>query len=222
MTHQTALNSLRACLATQRQILQTEAADEVERERLRHALATLTSQMEQLLVTAAEAVKGWPCLRTILVAVDGSEPSERAVRLASRLARELGACLLIAHVANTGLESAPGAALADIVERSALVERGKEILKHARALVPSDVPAEEVLLCGEPAKQLTQTARLHGADLIVIGTHARGRFARLLLGSTAEAVLRSAPCPVLTVGQEGDLSCPSDAKPPPAAAFQTA
>jgi len=42
------------------------------------------------------------------------------------------------------------------------------------------------------------------ADLIVLGTHARGRLARLILGSTAEAVLRAAPCPVLAVGHEAE------------------
>ena len=52
---------------------------------------------------------------------------------------------------------------------------------------------------GEPAAEVIRQARLLGANLIVMGTHGRTGLGRLLMGSVAEAVLRRAPCPVLTL-----------------------
>jgi nucleotide-binding universal stress UspA family protein len=52
---------------------------------------------------------------------------------------------------------------------------------------------------GDPAIQIVEYARLESIDLVVIGTHGRSGVAHLVLGSVAERVVRSAPCPVLTV-----------------------
>lgn len=58
-------------------------------------------------------------------------------------------------------------------------------------------------MSGIPARQISTYARRVGADLIVIGTHGRTGVSRALLGSVAEAVVRHAPCPVLTVPMAG-------------------
>ena len=52
---------------------------------------------------------------------------------------------------------------------------------------------------GEPAAAIVEFARSENVDLIVMGTHGRTGFSRLLMGSVAEAVVRKAPCPVLTL-----------------------
>ena len=66
-----------------------------------------------------------------------------------------------------------------------------------------DVPHQILTHIGEPAGSIPNTAERHAADLIVMATHGRRGFSRILLGSIAEMVLRSAPCPVLCV-RRGD------------------
>ena len=61
------------------------------------------------------------------------------------------------------------------------------------------VPTDFILRTGDPRDMILQTAKEIHADLIVIGTHGRRGISRFLLGSVAEAIVRSAPCPVLTV-----------------------
>jgi nucleotide-binding universal stress UspA family protein len=56
---------------------------------------------------------------------------------------------------------------------------------------------------GDPATEILKYARDHGIDLIICGTHGRSGFDRFALGSVAEAVVRKAPCPVLTVHAPG-------------------
>jgi nucleotide-binding universal stress UspA family protein len=66
----------------------------------------------------------------------------------------------------------------------------------------TDAPRPELelhLLAGPPAKEIVRVARSVGADLVIVGTHGRRGVRRLVLGSVAEEVLRSAPCPVLVV-----------------------
>jgi nucleotide-binding universal stress UspA family protein len=59
-----------------------------------------------------------------------------------------------------------------------------------------------LLETGEPRDLIVQTATKLGADLIVMGTHGRRGFRRLMLGSVAESISRAAPCPVLLVRAE--------------------
>jgi universal stress protein A len=62
-------------------------------------------------------------------------------------------------------------------------------LSHARVL----------LLHGSPAREIIRAAAAENVDLVIVGTHGRGAIVHLLLGSVAERVVRTAPCPVLTV-----------------------
>jgi nucleotide-binding universal stress UspA family protein len=76
-----------------------------------------------------------------------------------------------------------------------------ELRRMLGNVVPTDhnVPFEHRLLVGEPATAIVEDAEKEGADLIVMGTHGRTGLSRLLMGSVAEAVVRRAKCPVLTV-----------------------
>jgi nucleotide-binding universal stress UspA family protein len=78
-------------------------------------------------------------------------------------------------------------------EQSALLERGRTLLEP-RGIDPILVATES-----NPAEGLVDAARVHGADLIVLGHTGSGYVTRALLGSTAENVLRHAPCDVLVV-----------------------
>lgn len=141
-------------------------------------------------------------LKQILVATDFSEPSEVAVNYGRDLARSYGATLHVVHVVENmyvfyGAEV--GFAAAD-VERSieAAVRRD---LDATIAKVGSDAVDVRAVVTrgGNVAHALTEYARNHAVDLIIVGTHGRGAVSRFLMGSVAERVVRSAPCPVLTV-----------------------
>jgi nucleotide-binding universal stress UspA family protein len=136
----------------------------------------------------------------ILVPTDFSKPSDAALAHARRLATNTGATLHLLHVVdNMFLRAVLGdphdyeaAALRQLQER-ALADGKSSVLAVERS--------------DEPADEITSYARTHGIDLIVMGTHGRGRMAHLLLGSVAEKVAQTAPCPVLTMR---DLPCAED------------
>ena len=75
-------------------------------------------------------------------------------------------------------------------------------LLHVTENLDADTPSTVVLLTSDaPATSIVEYAKTHQIDLIVLGTHGRGAVAHLLMGSIAERVVRTAPCPVLTVRQ---------------------
>ena len=129
----------------------------------------------------------------ILVPTDFSRASEAALAHARILAESTGATLHLLHVVNkASLATVP----ADPREyESAAYEQLQQWLS-------SEGP-DGILLVVErsevPADEITRYARAHDIDLIVMGTHGRGRVAHFLLGSVAEKVARTAPCPVLTM-----------------------
>ncbi len=152
----------------------------------------------------------------ILVAVDGGEPSTRALREAIRLATDQQAALSVVHVIDLGVAMAPWAQMAfvnyDSVE-AALRESGTRILDAALAEASTaGVAAESAMLetdVDDLAGELLAQAERWGAGLIVMGTHGRRGLAHLILGSVAEGVVRGASVPVLLVRVPG-----GDAAPP--------
>jgi nucleotide-binding universal stress UspA family protein len=134
-------------------------------------------------------------LRRILHPTDFSASSRHAFDLACSLARDAGAELVVLHVAPP-----PPASVVDGI----VVDLPPGILDEARAQLgrvrPADPRARVAhrLEQGEPATEVLRVAAEVRPDLIVMGTHGRGGLSRLLMGSVAEAVLRRAPCPVLT------------------------
>ncbi|MBV8196649.1 MAG: universal stress protein [Candidatus Eremiobacteraeota bacterium] len=140
--------------------------------------------------------------KEILVAIDGSPPSDGALDLAIELARSLSASLTILHVidpahVSTTIDAA--AATAIDIELEELEEAGRGLLEEATARAKAAGLAETTTMLrdGMPAPTILDTAKRADIALIVLGTHARSGVARLFLGSTAEAVLRQSPVPVL-------------------------
>jgi nucleotide-binding universal stress UspA family protein len=149
-------------------------------------------------------------LKQILVATDFSEPSGVAVSYGRDLARSYGATLHVMHVIEdllTYYGAEVGFALAD-VERNieAAVQRDLDAAISTAEGDPLRVVAA-VERGSNVAHTITEYARVHAVDLIIVGTHGRGAVSRFLMGSVAERVVRSAPCPVLTVrAHEGDFA----------------
>jgi nucleotide-binding universal stress UspA family protein len=143
----------------------------------------------------------------ILVATDFSEPSEAALSYARMLARQFGASFHLLHVLEAGL-TGTFSSEAYIPESPALMNELLQDakLKLARRLLPSDkalYKATKEVIVGRAAKTIVQYAAEQKFDLIVMGTHGRTGFGHFLVGSVAEHVVRSAPCPVLTVHATG-------------------
>ncbi len=138
-------------------------------------------------------------IQRVLIAVDGSEMSTRAVGVGVTLASALGAQVAMVHAVNvTGAVAVEGGPPAAEM-RQILLDDGKGILAQAAKDAPGVAVVHQFLREGAPGAEVCASAREWGADLIVIGTHGRGGLSRLLMGSTAEAVVRHAPCPVLVV-----------------------
>ncbi|HET19206.1 MAG TPA: universal stress protein [Chromatiales bacterium] len=143
--------------------------------------------------------------KRILVAVDGSATSEQALSHAMDLARSHGAQMLVLHVVeevflNVGEEIVDPRALwqAMSVGGQKTLERFVEQVKAAGLSTESRLI--ELRDLGETvAGSIVSEAEAWGADLIVLGTHGRRGWRRLLLGSTAEEVARMAKTPVLLI-----------------------
>jgi nucleotide-binding universal stress UspA family protein len=139
----------------------------------------------------------------ILVPLDFSAPSDAALEYARTVATRFGASLHLLHVADDPYRALYSAEVY-VPEVEGLRE---EILTDATGrlkdrLQSSDIrelgaTAEAVI--GTPASSIVEYAEGHDIDLIVMGTHGRGGMSHLLMGSVAERVVRTAPCPVLTV-----------------------
>jgi nucleotide-binding universal stress UspA family protein len=133
--------------------------------------------------------------RNILVATDFGEAAETALAYGRALARTFGASLHLLHVKeNTFLRPIAGdphalyeAALRNVNQR--LTDEDYHVLRVRGVVEISD----------DPADAIAQYARTADIDLIVTGTHGRTGMEHALIGSVAERVVRTAPCPVLTV-----------------------
>jgi universal stress protein A len=147
---------------------------------------------------------GMTPFKKILVPTDFSEGAERAVRLASDLSYRFAAPLTLVYVfepADFPLPSGYVVFSSQQFERMVAAFEQRLAQGHRTAL---DAGANRVttrLLRGSPPAEIAQFAEDGEFDLIVMGTHGRSGLKHLLLGSVAERVLRSAPCPVLTVRQ---------------------
>ena len=137
----------------------------------------------------------------IICPVDFSEGSDSALAYAAGLARKLGVELELVHVYQVPSLAMPdGAVLATPTFLANLTSRAQEELDRSRARVADDgLQVTTALLQGNPADTLVEHAARQGASMIVMGTHGRTGLARMLLGSVAERVVRTARVPVLTV-----------------------
>lgn len=138
-------------------------------------------------------------LQRIVVGTDFSKASEVAVKTALRLASESGARLYLLHVLElpTGVNPMIG-----LVKPSMTTAREKAMEQLEQVIsdrVGPEFEIEKVVLVGPVAKSIGDFAWEKDADMIVVGTHGRQGLARVLLGSTAEALLRRVDCQVLAV-----------------------
>jgi nucleotide-binding universal stress UspA family protein len=137
----------------------------------------------------------------ILVPIDGSDSSLRALDVAVRFAADLHAEVVICTVVNLAdvavLSGGESQLLAGCLEQ--LEANGKAIAAEALARVDGRVSASSRLAEGEPIAEIERIAGEIRPAFIVIGSHGRTGLSRALMGSVAEGVLRRAPVPVMVV-----------------------
>jgi nucleotide-binding universal stress UspA family protein len=139
--------------------------------------------------------------RSILVPTDLSEGAEEALDYACALASQFGATIHLVNVIGIPTLGVPelGVALTASVIDSIVRDNQAALDRLADQKRPHVHIGEVVLRTGDARDIINQTAKELHCDLIVMGTHGRRGVARALLGSVTETVVRSAPCPVLTV-----------------------
>ncbi|HEV8606660.1 MAG TPA: universal stress protein [Tepidisphaeraceae bacterium] len=138
--------------------------------------------------------------RRILVATDGGQAAEWATDAGASMAAQLHAKLAFVHVIPRALAYPTELGFVESDRIADLHERADHYLCHAQRRA-GDVPSERIMREGIAPAEIIVAAKEWNADLIVVGSHNRGRFSRLILGSTAEAIVRGANCPVLVMTQ---------------------
>ena len=143
----------------------------------------------------------------ILVPTDFSETADAALDCATTLAERFGASLRLVHVFDDPYAAAiytpeVYAPMPPDIRERILTDVRRRLAEQLTGIAPVEATSE--VLEAAPAEAIVDDARAHGADLIVMGTHGRRGLSHMLLGSVAERVLRTAPCPVLVVRGGGN------------------
>ena len=136
----------------------------------------------------------------ILVPTDFSQPADEALEYARTLGAHLGASLHLLHVMHEpllaeGLAAEAAIATAPSLHDETVAETRRGLASRSRGTASAEFAV------GDTVANIVAYASRLGADLIVMGTRGRTGMAHLLLGSVAEHVVRTAPCPVMTVRQ---------------------
>lgn len=143
-------------------------------------------------------------IQKILVPTDFSPPSPRVIEYAADLARAFSASLLVVHVVPpsayplinvAGMGHFPNL-------RDEIKKRCEEEMRELLAKVHADVQPQSRIIEGVPFTEILNCAQSEAADLIVMATHGHTGLKHMVLGSTAERVVRMAACPVLTLRVE--------------------
>ena len=136
-------------------------------------------------------------IKNILVPVDGSEGSDKAVAKAIGIAEVCGAKLYFIYVANIN-QLAINAALSNAI-LTAVTKAGEIIVERAENMVPSGIECESLLETGSPAAVILEFEEKLSADLIVMGSRGLGFVKGVLLGSVSQYIMERSKCPVLVI-----------------------
>lgn len=143
-----------------------------------------------------------PDIKKVLVPIDFSDYSKSALRYAVNFSKQFNAEMILIYVVEPVVYP-PDFSMGQIAIPSVNVEwdkRAKEELDNLAASdIPSDVKVKKIIKTGKPFVEIIDTAADEDVDIIIIATHGHSGVEHILFGSTAEKVVRKAPCPVLTL-----------------------
>jgi nucleotide-binding universal stress UspA family protein len=140
-------------------------------------------------------------IKTLLYATDFSKGSARASDLARSLAETCGASMTLLHVITELSDRHARLVSAEVYEKLAQqieVQAIKDMSKFRHRYF-KDMPVRTEIAIGKSHEEIIRQGKKIGADLILMGTHGRAGIEKMLMGSTAEKVVRSSPIPVSTV-----------------------
>lgn len=142
--------------------------------------------------------------KKILVPVDFSDFSQQALSTAAEIAELRGAEITVMHVMVELQTAVPYEVYIDWKKvKEEIKADAEKLLGEMAGKACVFKKAENILVWGEPATVVNETAESGGFDLIVMATHGRTGLSRLFLGSVAENVIRHAHCPVLVMRTPG-------------------
>jgi nucleotide-binding universal stress UspA family protein len=143
-----------------------------------------------------------PEIKKILVPIDFSDYSKNSLKYSVNFAKSFDASLIIVYVVEPVIYP-PDFSMGQIAIPAAGLEMDKrakeEMDKLAEKEIPSGVKVLKIVKTGKPFLEIIETAAEEDVDLIIIATHGHTGVEHILFGSTAEKVVRKAPCPVLTL-----------------------
>lgn len=145
-------------------------------------------------------------IQRILLPTDFSPYSAAATQYACELATKFEAELHLLHSLEVHLSSTPDFVMGLDLPRYVKESRDAAAKALTKVLDPQWSAGRTVVQAvveGSPRVEIVRYARQHAMDLIVLATHGRSGLAHMIIGSVAESVVRTAPCPVLTVRPEG-------------------
>ena len=145
-------------------------------------------------------------IRTILIPIDFSEHSAKALETAVDFAKKFDAKLHLLHCyqIHVGGLSPYGLVIPENLDRDVRDAAARKLAEWREKASAEGVSAKETVTPLFPSEAISNTAREIGADLIVMGTRGLSGLKHVLLGSVAERTIRLAPCPVLTVKVEAE------------------
>ncbi len=143
-------------------------------------------------------------LRKILLPTDFSGCANYALPYAATIARATGATIICVHVVEPIV---PAVGYSGLAEPMPMTDISEQLEDSAERELPqladceefNGLEVEEVIVHGDAAAEIVRVAGEHQVDLIVVSSHGRTGLGRIIFGSTAEAVVRHASCPVLVV-----------------------
>ncbi len=143
-------------------------------------------------------------ISSILLPTDFSECGNYALRYATSLARTFGASIICVHVIEPMVPTAGYSGMTEPLPIADITEQledsaERELPRIAECEECAGLQVEEVIAHGEAASEIVRVAKARNVDLIVVSSHGRTGLGRILFGSTAEAIVRHASCPVLVV-----------------------
>jgi nucleotide-binding universal stress UspA family protein len=137
-------------------------------------------------------------MKKILIAHDGSKPSEAALKKGLEIAEKFGSSVTVMSVV-------PELYLTELMEMDrlkildTLTEEAKKAMKQIKKKTVASKPVKTIISQGSPAEEIIEKAKKMRADLIVTGSHGRHGAQKFLLGSVSSKIVDHAPCAVLVV-----------------------
>jgi len=157
------------------------------------------NRRDEPLMKAAGASASPFSIKRILVPVDFSDGSKKALRYALPFAREHRAAITLLYVVTPACGAGEYSSVDFAQLEAGLKRSGEKELARLAAELAGEVPADTLVRVGSAASTIAKVAADLNADMIIIATQGRTGLKHVLLGSVAENVVRRAPCPVLVV-----------------------